>query len=549
MTHHQRARPRVYFWPDGGRPITEDSRGGRVDLSHIVEAFTTQKSIGNPVGSWTVTLAPSLARGSMRQAAYSDLEGMLARPNSVMSIGFDRPGGIMVGLVDTANRSRMWSGGVVGDSITVTGSDFGKALVNDHIVSFLTVAKDQPNLIDALNKVAPGSTLLQRILTDFAPLRHDGTRNFSQATIREVAEWVIRTVTSMRVPVLGGTGGSGRLGDYITVYVPDNWNDGRIQNVDLWSYQGTIWGFLQSIVDADFYELYIDSVSMPLLQQRTAQVTVIEEDLTTTSSAIQTFSQVVGQSSGVDEALPPVGICIRPKPFDEPSMEFLPTKTRPALTWEGLRTAGTRPHHDIPLSAVLRETMGVSDAEVYSYYRVTSTYDIFGNPQNAQEGMFFPSVDLFALQRYGLRAFEGSLTLLGANVAEKEALSAEYTRSLIDDTFDFRNRLHNWYRLNAFLESGSITVVGRDEYRIGDPVMLRWKHPMRGLRESGRGVPGVRYYCPSTSHQWSFGDHYTTTLALTRGHNQSVIEQARRDIDAEADRLQIPGMQVAVGAG
>ena len=101
---------------------------------------------------------------------------------------------------------------------------------------------------------------------------------------------------------------------------------------------------------------------------------------------------------------------------------------------------------------------------------------------------------------------------------------------------EFRNRLLNWYRLAEYYEAGSITVTGRDRYRVGDPVYLPWHWPRRGYR------PGVRFYCVGTSHRWQRGGHYTTTLRLARGHNSSVLDTARADIAIAGTRAGLPGM-------
>lgn len=548
MTIRQQARPKVVCWPDG-------TAQGRVDLSPIVAAFSTSKSIAAPAGQWSVTLLPSLARGGMRLGIPGDLERMLARPNAIISIGWDAPGGIMVGLVDSVRRQRTWGGERVADAITLSGSDFGKALVNDHIVRAALTVPDQPSFLAAVEAVAPGNTLTNQLPGTWGPEREDGSTNFAQATIREVADWVIRHVPALRMPVLAGAGGSGRLGDYITVLVPDSWNDGRIQNENLWTYQGSIWEFLNTIIDRDFYEVFVDSYVAPKVKRSTGTAffadpdVPLEEAVPLYGSSVKTFVDVVGTAKGADPALPPVVLVIRPKPFDESGMEFLPTSQGPALTWHSLTTHNREQHHIVTADALISEQMGISDADVFSYYLVTSQYDLMGNAQAQAEGLFFPAVDLYALARHGVRAYESRITLLGSNIADKEIGAPEYTQRVGQEVFDFRNRLFNWMRLNEFMESGSITVAGRDNYRVGEPVFLPWKRGIRGSTHESVRDSGMRYYCVATQHQWSFGDTYTTTLNLTRGHNQAVIQQARRDIDAAAETYKQPGMKVAVGAG
>jgi hypothetical protein len=85
--------------------------------------------------------------------------------------------------------------------------------------------------------------------------------------------------------------------------------------------------------------------------------------------------------------------------------------------------------------------------------------------------------------------------------------------------------------------AGSMTVPGRDRFRVGDPVLRP------GLQGSRFGTfKGMRFYTTGTSHRWAVNQPYTTTLRVMRGHNQSVIDLFEFDVGVDA--LRTPGADI-----
>ena len=513
MTTRQTARPYVTCWTDG-------TTRSAVDLSSITAAFSASKSIAAPSGRFSITLQPTLRQpwfggfqGPRNIATPSDLERLL-RPQSVVSLGMDEPGGIMFGLVDSVQANRNFAGERVDGVVTIQGQDFGKILTNDHIVHASITTEDSPRFLVSLEKgVGPQHALLQNIRGSWGPTTRDNVVSFLQKDVADVARWILEVGPSMTVPMLRGLGGQGWAGGpsdkastFIRPDVTTGWNDGRIQSEQPFDFQGTYWDFLRSVLDADFYELWIDSTP-----------------------------------NGTP--VPDVFLVIRPKPFDEPGLDFLTTTETPRLTWQNLLTRTSGAAHRIPIGEVLTEQMGISDADVFSYYLVTSQYDAMGTPAASEVGQYYPAVDVYALRRHGLRAYDARLTLMASADFDKRLNNETQTRKIGSEAWEFRNRLFNWYRLAPWFESGSLTVAGRDKYRVGEPVEIPWKMPIRGA------AAGTRSYCVATEHAWTFGDTYTTTLNLTRGHNASVIAAARAEIDAEARALGVENAMAVTGAG
>ncbi len=551
-TTRQPARPRVRIWPDG-------TRASAIDVSAIVESFSASKSLASPTGQFSLNLLPSMVRGS-RSVLHAADYVKLIRTNALVSIGWDRPGGIMLGLVSSVRRAPGYAGSV-SDGVQIQGLDFGKVLVSDNIVRAMLTVQDFPGFRSKVQAVVPGNALTDQLAGVWGPDREDGGKTFVQATVKEVVEWVLDATTAIRVPLLTGLGGSvnASVGRYITPVVHGTWNDGRIQNENLWQYNGSIWGFLQSVIDPDFYDLWLDTYAGVSTQQRDVSAQFVDPDtgapLSGAGGSVDRQVYVGEQWRTVSstpfapatEALPVVALNIRPKPYDEPGLARLPTREPTGASWNGLRTALTnQPHHVLPLPEVLGEQMGVSDAEVYSYYNVTSAYDIAGSEIAASMGLYYPTVDLYELARHGVRAKEARLSLMAADVSLRERDTASYTATLGSEVLEFRNRLFNWYHLNEYMESGTVQVLGRDHYRVGDPYFLPWRTPLLGGVRTFSNPRGMRYYGVSVTWSWNYGGTYTTSLSLMRGHNQALLESAGLERDRAGRPLGMPSMIAGV---
>lgn len=505
-TTTQKATPRVWLWPDGTKPP--------MDVGRWCSAFSYSKALAQPTGQWSCTLQPYQGARNMAHIGRLPDLASLVRPNSLISLGMDEDGGICLGLVDQCTRT-----GRSGATLTyeLTGTDMGKLLTTDHIMN-ASVVPDVAGtsfLSDLERVVGPDNSLLHQFRAKWGPTSGAaGETGFYGADLADVIAWVItKGPAAMQVPLLEAWGGVGRTGSIInTSGSITTWNLAKIFGTGVQDFQGTVWGFIQAILDADFYECILDSAP---------------------------------NSRNLFGKVPQINLTIRPKPFDSIWMSrgphFLPvTEAAPiGLTWETLRTRiDGAEHWSIPRSQILDEHLGISDADVMSYYCVTADHDLLNSPAAAAQGLFYPAVDLFALQRSGLRAYQGRMSLATSQVVDPTQAQPSQEYIARGDAENYRNRLFNWYRLAEYFESGTIQVPGQDRFRVGDPVYLPDHRHMR----SDLPVNGVRFYCTSTTHSWSAGAPYTTTLQLQRGHNLSAILKATADIDAAGKSVGVVGM-------
>jgi hypothetical protein len=496
MTTYQGASPKIRVWP-------RNELEPKLTLDNACIAFECSNKIQDPEGSFSLTLLPYQGDYSERRAPgiatrVPDLYRLI-RPGDVVSIGFDVPGGIMVGIVSSVKRVKTYRGKQPMFGVTVQGSNYGKLLNQDNIIHASVTAASAPDFIEKLKLVIPDDHILLESIPGLwgpkAPGLEDVPGVFVGQPVTDVVEWILKVGASMTLSQLRHLyGGEVTPGEIITVDHINVWHDGRIWNEGLNDYQGNLWSFIKSLVDADLYELFLWSKPKK------------------------------------NDDLPEVFLTLRPKPYDDPDLDFAEVDFADiGISRESMRTlVEGESQHVIDLAEVYEENIGVSDADTFAYYEVSAQHDLIGNDQSRAEGLYYPLVDTFQLQRYGLRAYRGRLTLMAPDLAEKVLGERADESELHIQVKDTRNRLFNWYRLADYFETGGVTVAGRDVYRAGDPVFFPHMQPQIGEET------GVKFYCIGTTHKWSYGGNYECALQLTRGYNKGVITAAKGDIELDA---------------
>lgn len=505
-----------------GRPhvwlFAADPFVGKVDISGEVLALQVQKDVDGPVGTWTLRLAPRTSGPADLPGKTRDQSWWLraVQPNDVVSIGYDRPGGITLGLVDRVEVQRQQAirngSGTASVAVTLSGRTMGKLLVNDHIVLSTVLG---PTQADFERKIAAalGSDhpLLQMIYGLRGPARGaEGDEGFTflGAEVSQAALFALRFGSTLQVPALRNAFGAptsprsaasaAEIIDAETFIAP---TDVRLWNQSLNQYAGTVWGFLQTLIDADLFELRVDDIPRETLPGK------------------------------FDPVCQPV-LIIRPKPFDDPKLE----RARVTSAYSGREDLVTlieaKPYHEFTNDQIWRTALGIDDRSVCSHYLVTSEYLLGSDAGGA--GLSYPLVDTWAARRYGLRSYRAALSLVGGDLAQRAEGAAAYDSQLVNEATNARNRLFNWYWASARMLSGSITVEGNDNYRPGDPVFLPEEVPPLppaatfGLRE------GVHFYCTQVTWSWSVGSPYECTLRLTRGYNGPLIDALKVEITLDA---------------
>jgi len=480
----QRGPPKVAVWTTG-------VLGSEIEVGHEVVAFNVSKGIGGASGRWTLDLLPRTMSGVQtvadirrRAVLYRDLA-----PNQLVSIGFERTGGIMLGLIDSVRKTRSLVGQTVKYGLRVTGRDMGKALEVDNVVFASVAVETQPAFHAAIAAtLGPDHPVVNDMKGTWGPLTPDGVESFLAIKLEDAVQWVLDHCTTLNIPVLAAAAGPGKTpADFITLDVT-SMHDDEVWSESLASYEGSVWSFLQSVIDPDLYEIRIDSRPDPLAVLTTA--------------------------------LPEVVLIVRPKPFDHPKMDWAKVSESFGTGWEHLGGFATADgsHHEVPEHEVLHEELGRDDADVFSYVDVTMQNELAGSDAAHALGLFYPIVDTAAATRWGMKAYRARSALVAADLSKIANGEGDYGKEIPEATKEVRNRIFNWNRMNAYFEKGSLVVAGRDDFRVGDKLVLPWAIPPIGDKV------GMEFYIVGCTWSWSYGGHYTTNLQVTRGHNTEMID-------------------------
>lgn len=499
---HQAGRPKVILWT---------REGGREDISSFVLAFNTVETF-QPPQRFTLTLAAPQGGQAPGNLRYVDRLSRQLRPNSVVSIGWDEPGDLFLGLVDNVSRSTPRSGGeALSVSLSVSGCDLvGKALSRDNVLLSLLTETASPAFFDHLRKVlGPNHPMLLGIASALGPITaigpDRGVNLFTGKTVAEVVAWILTQIPAMTFPTLQATiGGSGRIGDYVTTDAVTTWNNQRVYSEAPSTFAGNLLGFVRAVVDTDFYEVFTTSVP-----------------------------------NGTD--LPTGVLVVRPKPYDDPILKVALIKEDPGIDWQRLKTRiDGKIAHIIKNDDIHVENVSWGDEQAWAYYTVSSAHDLIGNPEQANMGLGYPLVDTYNAVTFGAASYEARTILVAGDVTQQVDQLVDFTAEIPLVVRELRNRLFNWYRWNPWFLNGQATITGRPKVRVGDPVQfVDWRTPL-GIE------PGVRAYATSVTQAWSLGGIYTTAVSFTRGYNALYVDAIKTLIAQDAAKYGVTPAHAAV---
>lgn len=482
--------PRVYLW-------AKESIALKMDVSEDVIAFQCSKGLTDsrgfygPAGTFSVTLMPRTSvatRGSSGMLepthAYK-----LAQPQSVISIGYDQDGGVMLGLVDAVEESFLFEGPQVGRTVTIRGRDMGKSLEMDNIFRAPVNEGDVPQFV---------ADLKAELGEDF-PFINDGLElyetdddkhiSFMLQSLQDIVDWILDRMPGMQIPILAQAFGRDQDGDTdrIRTWLDTSrcilsWDDERVYSDMAVTPQGSIINFIQSFLDPDFYELWVDSKPIE------------------------------------GSPIPQPFLMLRPRPFDDEPY-IVSVGEYPGIGWANITNlVDGADRHEIGIGECKSANFSRSDAEVISVYQVTSANELGSGDDSLKQGLAFPLVDTWALNRFGCRAYTPSISLVSGDPTFTAMRGrGDFLNATIPRLIEKRNRLFNWYRLNPFYERAQITVHGKDSYRIGEKVFLPWRQDVY------TGTAGMEYYCTGVQHQFQTGVGYSCSLTLERGHNSAMV--------------------------
>ena len=248
-TTFESGAPHVTVWTgfDGLRKMEIGGDGLRL---------STSKSISGTTGQFTLELLPRDGIGLTEKAIRSGAERLplylsAIAPNTPISIGFEREGGVMLGLVRSCDWTTFAVGDKLQDGITITGTDFGHML-DDHILQMQVSTADHARWTEAIKSVlGPDAPILKELVGAEGPVNAAGERSLEGVTVQAVAEYCLKRVAGMRVPVLRQAfGGRGYIGDFTEVRA-SSFDGDLVYKTGLFTQETTVSGYLQEILDKD----------------------------------------------------------------------------------------------------------------------------------------------------------------------------------------------------------------------------------------------------------------------------------------------------------
>jgi hypothetical protein len=232
-------------------------RNKNIDLSKYVKVIETYKNLKQPAGTFFIELSTASSKDNI--TSYNVAENLYNNidPMDIIEIGITEPG-LMVGLVDSPNKSKSISTTGFSRNLQVTGRDFAKLLIEDSIVY-------SPQILN--NKNAAKILGEERLAFIGQLTRGRNSQLFNNPICALL--FILRNIPAVHVevPFTDLSNGisktevtSGKLGQYFICDLKSFLGD-RVSDTLMSQFSGKIWNYLMLCIDENFYELYVDTVT------------------------------------------------------------------------------------------------------------------------------------------------------------------------------------------------------------------------------------------------------------------------------------------------
>lgn len=169
--------------------------------------------------------------------------------------------------------------------------------------------------------------------------------------------------------------------------------------------------------------------------------------------------------------------------------------------WNELPNASGNIVETVTLEEVVEESVGVDCSDVMSIFYPKFTGTLLSKDSMAI--LFPPLVSERLMQRFGIRAYQPEVTFVTYPSDEDNA------GQIWGMMKGLRGALAEWYSLADEMESGTLTVKGRTDLRIGYKMRLRYSDS-----------ESKDFYIEGVDQSWSLRSPWVTKLSVTRGLSQ-----------------------------
>ncbi len=269
-------------------------------------------------------------------------------------------------------------------------------------------------------------------------------------------------------------------------------------------YSGTVYDYMLKCVDLPWYEVFWDS-------------------------KLGSDSQYYNQ------------LTIRPKPFSYKSRDNSKVQGDGWLYWDDLDYINFESKYR------LSENLGYTDVEVSNFFSVMYNLSLIAAPGSAMGmlGAMFPVLYFPSIKQFGLRQMQVASTMLNLSSFTKKFKDAmknytsiqasEITPDELSYLFEKRDKIVHWTLPLPLLQSGQMTVMGNEAYRIGKRLFYQDKEY---LDDQGNVHQGVYYYISGKGDHYRYPGEWQTNLSLTRGQAQGYVESTLNRIYGSSDLYQ-----------
>lgn len=521
MLHQYHRKPVVYI----------HGTDGPINISRFVITATTQRAIGQPVSSCTVTLvnAPGANPNGnsnlfLSAAEWISLIKKIIRPQQVVSIqmfpedGIDEQGNetfveeTFIGLIDIIHQNENYEGGQPSISYQFSAAGLlGKILTKEAIVGSQVLAVlNNPELTQILGQKWSDFFRGVRGLTETGTNVFIGNPDPSTAI-----KFILRNAVRFRKFLAIKPDGSGQLVDFDA----GTSNEESIKQIldmkalkyeylfgpELSVYTGTIWNYILRTLDTRFYETYIDTT--PFKKEG--------------ASTYQTREKLV----------------IRPIPFSYRFMEKVYEKDEIDrrldegwIYWEELQVTG-----EFNRSDVLSTDLSCSDSQHFNWFTMQYNNTMLAPPGSGISvfGYSSPLINPQGIMEFGLREmnyetknpFNFKELQDSINKAKADDKPAQFSKEgesvLTLNLQSKKNRVMEWHSF-PYYEYGQVTVNGNRNIRIGTKIRLLQQEYCYTLKNAGGSIEtysgiGMEYYVTLVEHSYTVGRDTRTRITVQKG--------------------------------
>jgi hypothetical protein len=231
-----------------------------LDLSRYINEIETYSSLKNAASSFTVRISFAANNDYVTQYNLMMQYYKLIASQDIVNIGIQRPG-LMLGLVDKVRKTKEISGNSYNRGLMISGRCFGKLLITDSV-------EFSPQI--AGNKRATelfGEERLQILGTMFRGFDGKKSQFIFNNPVCAIL-YILKNIPAIHIDIPytditndGNTDNASitKIGKYFVCDLK-SWLGDQVVDTVLSQYSGQIWNYMESCIDKNFYEMFIDTI-------------------------------------------------------------------------------------------------------------------------------------------------------------------------------------------------------------------------------------------------------------------------------------------------